>query len=90
MDAPTNTLGETVALSTRSAGTVFSRVGPTVRSSRSARRSFPAGLGTGGQHAQTPGSALGCWDREVVSTVRGVECHWRLLLVTGDTMKSST
>ncbi|KFD68239.1 hypothetical protein M514_19501 [Trichuris suis] len=35
-------------------------------------------------------SVLGCWNREVVSTVRGEECHLRLLLVTGGTMKSST
>ncbi|KFD59826.1 hypothetical protein M514_27989 [Trichuris suis] len=32
---------------------------------------------------------VSCSNREVVSTVRGVECHLRLLLVTGDTMKSS-
>ncbi|KFD50068.1 hypothetical protein M513_09028, partial [Trichuris suis] len=31
-----------------------------------------------------------CWNRGVVSTVRGVECHLRLLLVMGGTMKSST
>ncbi|KFD50049.1 hypothetical protein M514_09009 [Trichuris suis] len=44
--------------------------------------------GTGSSLAD--GSDGGCWNREVVSTVRGEECHLRLLLVMGDTMKSST
>ncbi|KFD51307.1 hypothetical protein M513_07712 [Trichuris suis] len=35
-------------------------------------------------------TVAGCWNGEVVSTVRGEECHLRLLLMTGDTMKSST
>ncbi|KFD51940.1 hypothetical protein M513_07269 [Trichuris suis] len=31
----------------------------------------------------------GYWNREIVSTLRGVECHLRLLLVMGGTMKTS-
>ncbi|KFD53890.1 hypothetical protein M513_05157, partial [Trichuris suis] len=34
--------------------------------------------------------AVGGWNREIVPTVRDVGSHLRLLLVTGDTMKSST
>ncbi|KFD63337.1 hypothetical protein M514_07269 [Trichuris suis] len=34
-------------------------------------------------------SVLGYWNREIVSTLRGVECHLRLLLVMGGTMKTS-